>query len=225
VSPPYARAVVFDLDGTLIDSRRDIAEAANAMLREHGLAPLPEHEIAGYVGDGARLLVARAARVAPEDGSVDALLESFLRHYAAHPADHTRLMPFVEQVLDELSLLPLSICTNKPRLTTELVLGALGLEGRFQHIVAGGDLPAQKPDPAPLQRIAGELGLMPTELVMVGDGPQDVECARRAGARSVGVPGGILPRERLVLAQPDVLIESLRELPGIVRRWLQATSR
>lgn len=216
---PPPGAIVFDLDGTLIDSRRDIARAANAMLRQHALPELSEQEIASYVGDGARLLVTRATRRPTNDPSVDELVASFIDHYSRHPVDRTTLMPGAREALDALRHLPLALCTNKPRRTTDLVLAGLDLSRYFQVTVAGGELSAHKPDPLPLLHIAERLKVAPTCLVMVGDGPQDIESGRRAGARTVGVEGGILAHERLVASSPDVLLPSLFELPSLIANW------
>ncbi|HLV21815.1 MAG TPA: HAD-IA family hydrolase [Polyangiaceae bacterium] len=218
------RAVVFDLDGTLIDSRLDIAHAANAALVRAGRTALDPAEIATYVGDGARRLMQRAARVAADDPGLDRLLEDFLRAYEAAATPHTHRMPGAERALTALAHLPLAVCTNKPRRTTDIVLGELGLGPHFRAVVAGGDLPVHKPDPAVLRHTAALLGVEPAELVMVGDGPQDVECGRAVAARTVGVKGGIVPLERLVAAEPDVLLDSLAELPDWIERW-QAASR
>ena len=212
--------VVFDLDGTLIDSRQDIAEAANHALAAHGFAPLSVSEIASYVGDGARLLLSRAARIAPEARELDALLSTFLEYYAAHPTDHTLLLPGVHEALAQLGHLPLALCTNKPRSITDRVLANLRLPITFQVVVGGGDLSKSKPDPLPLLHIAERLGLATTELVMVGDGAQDIWCARAAGAHSVGVEGGMQGRDKLLAAEPDVLLQTLGELPAALQRWL-----
>ncbi len=214
-----AQAVVFDLDGTLIDSRADIAAAANHMLGVYGFQPLPPGTIAGYVGDGARLLVARCTKLSEDAPELDALLETFLDYYTDHPTDQTRFMPATLETLDALATLPLAVCTNKPRRTTDAVLAALGLSPRFQVVVAGGDFPQKKPEPEPLLHIAHRLALDPCSLVIVGDGPQDVECGRAVGARTVGVEGGIVPIQRLVNARPDELIPCLDELPALVARW------
>jgi phosphoglycolate phosphatase len=115
-------------------------------------------------------------------------------------------------------MLPLALCTNKPRITTEPVLAALGLDS-FRVVVAGGDLPEKKPHPAPLLHIAQALALAPRELVMVGDGAQDILAGRAAGARTVGVRGGIQAEARLLAAEPDVVIESLAELSALVAAW------
>src|SRR6188768_2050255 len=170
--------IVFDLDGTLIDSRLDIANSANHALGAHGFATLSSGEISTYVGDGARLLLARAARLEPSAPALDSLLSSFIAHYEAHPTDHTLLLPGAHEALTQLRHLPLALCTNKPRSISDRVLSNLRLPAHFQVIVGGGDLPKNKPDPLPLQHIARELGLSPTELVMVGDGAQDIACAK-----------------------------------------------
>jgi phosphoglycolate phosphatase len=213
------KVVVFDLDGTLVDSGEDIAQATNFALQRHGFSRLALPEVLSYVGDGARLLLARAARLDPEDPRLAGLLSTFLDHYAEHAVDHTRPLPGALEALDSLQDFTLAVCTNKPRRTTEIVLRALELERRFKTSIAGGDLPQSKPDPAPLHEIARRLEVTPDELVMVGDGPQDVECGRSAGARTVGVLGGIADAARLRAAEPDAIVSSLIELPALLRRW------
>ena len=216
---PSIRGLVFDLDGTLIDSVLDIAEAANHALGVSGYPARSVAEIRGYVGDGARVLLARAAELPVDDAELDPLLERFLDYYTAHPIAHTELLPCVRETLGALPPLPLALCTNKPRRTTDVVLAGLELANCFRVIVAGGDLPQKKPDPAPLRHIAKQLDVSPAELVMVGDGPQDIECARAAGTRSIGVENGIAQRERLLAARPDAMIPSLCALPELLRRW------
>jgi phosphoglycolate phosphatase len=212
--------IVFDLDGTLIDSRFDIAAAVNHALATHGLRTLSVPEIASYVGDGARQLLARAAQLDPEAAELESLLAAFLGYYAAHATDHTLLLPGASEALAELSHLPLALCTNKPRSITDAVLGNLRLGATFAVVVGGGDLPRAKPDPLPLQHIAEKLGLSPGQLVMVGDGAQDILCAKAAGARSVGVEGGMQARARLLEAGPDVVLQTLAELPALISHWL-----
>ena len=218
---PIRIGVVFDLDGTLIDSRADIAGAANHALGAHGFATLSVSEISSFVGDGARVLLERAARLLPNAPELEPLLESFLAYYAAHPTDHTLLIPGAHEALSELAHLPLALCTNKPRAITDAVLANLRLPATFGAIVAGGDVPKNKPDPMGLLRIAGELGLKPSELVMVGDGAQDILCAKAAGARSVGVEGGMQGAAALLATSPDVLLRSLSDLPSVIERWLE----
>lgn len=210
--------VIFDLDGTLIDSRLDIAAATNHMLRAGGRDELGVDEALRHVGNGARYLVAHVVGLVEDDPELGSWLSTFLEYYTAHATDHTRPMPDALRVLDELSAMPLALCTNKPRATTDATLRGLSLGGYFRVVVAGDDLPTRKPDPGPLLHIARKLDLPPRELVMVGDGPQDIDCGRAAGARTVGVEGGILPREDLVAAGPGAMVE-LAELPRLIQRW------
>lgn len=217
--------VLFDLDGTLVDSRRDIAEAANYALEQHGFARLPADELASYVGDGAPALLASAARLPLDDARTAALVHTFLDYYTVHPVDHTRPMPGVVEALDALRELPLGVCTNKARRTTLAVLRGLGLAPRFRAVVAGDDLPERKPHPAMVIEGARQLGVAPAELVMVGDGPQDVLSGKAAGAATIGVRGGILAFERLADAEPDLVIDSLARLPEALSRLARDTRR
>ena len=210
-------AVVFDLDGTLIDSRKDIVAAVRHTLASHELsAPEDDAVIVSFVGDGAHALLARCARLDEGDPRIDALLATFLDYYTAHACDHTVLMPGARQALRDLAGVPLALLTNKPRRTTEAVLAALNLTDTFSLIVADGDLHRRKPDPEPLLVIARTLAIHPRQLVMVGDAGQDIECGRRAGAHTVAVTGGMGHRERLLAAGPDVVIAKLSELPAVV---------
>jgi 2-phosphoglycolate phosphatase len=217
--------VVFDLDGTLVDSRRDIAEAANHALEKNGFSKLPHDELESYVGDGAPLLVSRAARLDVTDERVRVIVADFLDYYAQHPIDHTPLMPGALQALDELRSYVLGVCTNKPRRTSLAVIQGLQLEARFSGVVAGDDLPQRKPDPAPVVETARRMGVPVHEVIMVGDGPQDILSGRAAGAYTVGVRGGIQAFERLAAAAPDCMIDSLAELPAIVSQLARGTQR
>jgi phosphoglycolate phosphatase len=225
--PPVA--IAFDLDGTLVDSRGDIVAAANHALLATGRAPLPGALLVSFVGDGVRSLCARAAQLPETSDEVGVLVERFLDYYVEHPVDFTRWSPGAQEVLEvfaeEMPEVALGLCTNKPRVATEAVLVALGVRTRFRAIVAGGDLPEKKPAPGPLLHLAKVLRVAPEAVVMVGDGPQDVECARSAGARSVAIDSGFGSRERLVAARPDVMLRALSELPEVIQRWRDATRR
>jgi phosphoglycolate phosphatase len=210
--------IVFDLDGTLVDSGRDIVEAANHALEKAGLPRLPHAELESYVGDGAPLLMARAARIDVKDAKTQVMVADFLDYYAAHPIDHTDVMPGAIEALDALKSYVLGVCTNKPRRTSIAVLQGLRLEARFKGVVAGDDLPQRKPDPAMVHEAARKLGVPVGEVVMVGDGPQDVLAGRAAGALTVGVRGGIQALDRLLASEPDVLIDTLAELPAAISR-------
>jgi len=217
------RGVVFDLDGTLIDSGGDIVAAVNHALEVNDRRALPSSTVLRFVGDGARQLCARAAGLPEKHPDVEAILQTYLEYYLEHPADHTRWMPHARAVLDELRLYRLAIATNKPRKTTDAVLERLGVRSLFSAISAAGDLPEIKPSPRPILEIGKRLGMEASQMVVVGDGPQDIEAGRRAGCRTIGVQGGFLSPERLVASQPDVLIDSLAEVPAILRRWADAT--
>jgi phosphoglycolate phosphatase len=222
-------AIAFDLDGTLIDSRGDIVAAMNHALIKTGRQPLPGPVIVRFVGDGARALCARAAQLPEQSDEVTQLVDAFIDYYTAHPCDFTRWSPGVQETLEvlagEMPDIALGICTNKPRQTTDAVLAALGIRTRFRAIVAGGDLPEKKPAPGPLLHLCKLLRATPEAMVMVGDGPQDIECARRAGMRSVAVDSGFSSRDRLLSARPDVLLRSVAELPEVIARWRDATAR
>jgi 2-phosphoglycolate phosphatase len=217
------QAIAFDLDGTLIDSRGDIAAALNHALAEMGHKPLPEEQIARYVGDGARVLCSRASGLPEGHPDVQRILDAYLAYYVDHPVVLTRWMPSARETLELLRGYKLALVTNKPRRTTDAILGKLGVATLFAAITAEGDLTEKKPSPAPILWVADRLGMTPDQIVVVGDGPQDVESGRRAGCRTVGVLGGIPSRKRLEAVKPDVLIESLAELPHIMDRWSDAT--
>lgn len=226
VLPP--KAVVFDLDGTLIDSRGDIVAALNHALISTGSSPQPASKIVPLVGNGARSLCARAVNLPDNDPEVDELVRLFLDYYHAHPLDFTRWAPGALQALEDLSAMEgmlIGLCTNKHRSTTEAVLAGLGIADRFGAVVAGGDLPERKPDPEPLLLTAKLLDVDPRTVVMVGDGVQDVVCAKNAGAWSVAVESGFTPTDELMLATPNVAVKDLSLVAGIVQRWREPTTK
>ena len=176
------RAVLFDLDGTLIDSRADLATGVNLTRRDLGLAPLAPEVIAGFVGDGVRALLTRALPECPER------LEEALRlnhgHYCDHLLDETRLYPGALGALARLASAGwrLALVTNKPRAFTDLILAGLGVAPLLSAVVGGGEGPL-KPDPAPLFRALAACGAEPGPSWMVGDHCTDLEAGRRAGLR------------------------------------------
>jgi 2-phosphoglycolate phosphatase len=212
-------AIAFDLDGTLVDSRGDIAAACNHTLAWAGRAPLPESTVATFVGDGARALLARAFGLPRESSELDPLLAEWTRFYSAHPVDHTTWMPGAERALRELPArgVRLALVTNKSRVVTLAILDALGVASRFGAVYAGGDGPL-KPSPEPVARVSAALGLAPADLWVVGDAAQDIGAARAAGARAVGILGGFHPEARLRGAEPDAVyptIDALLDAMGI----------
>jgi phosphoglycolate phosphatase len=214
--PPRARAVLFDFDGTLIDSRGDIAAACNHALTTLGRAPLPEDVIAGFVGDGARMLLARALTLPPEDAHVEQAIPLFNAFYEAHPADHTTLLPGAREALDALAGRPVGLVTNKPRGPTLAALTALGVLSRFAVVRTGSDGPL-KPDPRALTAALELVGVAPADAWMVGDGDQDIRAGRAAGCFTVAVTGGFQASGRIAARGPDVVIDSLHALVPLIR--------
>jgi phosphoglycolate phosphatase len=209
-------AVVFDLDGTLIDSREDIAAACNHALAVLGRPPLPIGTIASFVGDGARLLLARALGLPSGAPEVDRALDAFRPYYEANPATHTRLMPGAREALDALGDRPLAICTNKPRGPTLAVLDAFGITSRFVAIRAGGDGPL-KPDPSAVTDVVRSMRSDPRRTWMVGDGEQDVRAGRGAGCVTIAIRGGFGSEDALDAAQPDMVLGTLHDLVSLVK--------
>ncbi len=224
--PP--KAVVFDLDGTLIDSRGDIVAAMNHALISTKRSPKPASTIVRLVGNGARSLCAQAALLPDDDPETDELVQYFLDYYSAHPLDFTRWSPGALQALEDLASMDdmlIGLCTNKHRSTTDAVLATLGITDRFHAVVAGGDLPERKPDPAPLHLASKLLGVDPRAVVMVGDGVQDIACAKNAGAWSIAVESGFTPADDLMMAHPNVAVKDLSLVAGIVQRWREPTTK
>jgi phosphoglycolate phosphatase len=179
------RLAVFDLDGTLIDSRRDIADATNALIVEYGGAPLSVDEVTAMVGEGAARLVRKALRAAGLHGVPPEALERFLELYTERLTVHTRPYAGIPEALATLrdGGWRLAVLTNKPQGATDAILEPLGLLPFFPLAVGGDTAVGRKPDPAGLQRIMKEMDAAPASTVMIGDSPIDHETASRAGTR------------------------------------------
>jgi phosphoglycolate phosphatase len=207
------RLVVFDLDGTLVDSVRDLASAVNAALHQlaPGTPPLPLPRIRGFIGDGARLLVARSLGAAGLAHSVEAALPVLLDAYRQRLLDTTQLYPGVRETLEHLRERRLAVLTNKPGDMSRTILTGLGIADRFFRILGGGDVPQHKPDPAGLAELMREAAAAPEQTVVVGDSAIDVRTGRALGTRTVGVTYGFAP-ESLLTEPPDALIDDMRRL-------------
>ena len=177
---------VFDLDGTLIDSRRDLSDAANALVQELGGRPLTVDEVAAMVGEGAAVLVQRALSAAGLDPLHPRALDRFLELYAARLTVHTRLYDGIVSALSALADegLALAVLTNKPQAHTEAILDRLDLARFFVHVVGGDTAAGRKPDPAGLLQIVERAGTAPPRSILIGDSPIDLATARRAGTRA-----------------------------------------
>jgi phosphoglycolate phosphatase len=191
---PYD-AVIFDLDGTLIDSAPDLHAAMNVVLTARGAEPLDLPTLRSFIGNGVPTLIRRsfAARNLPCEGDVHrAALDEFHAVYDAAPAALATAYPGVMRLLETLAArgVPLGLCTNKYGHGTALVLAAFGLTGRFGAVIGGDTLPVLKPDPAPLLLCAERLGVAPARVVYVGDSEVDAETAAAAGIRFALFTGG-----------------------------------
>ncbi len=211
------RLVVFDLDGTLIDASRDLADALNAALQRvaPGAPPLPLPEVRHMIGDGARVLVERGLARAGLGLAPEAVLPAFMEDYDRRLLRTTVLYPGVEDVLAALRPRTLAVLTNKPGGMSRRILAGLGVAGRFARIYGGDDLPAKKPDPVGVLRLLAETGTAAGDALLVGDSAVDVRTGRAAGVRTVGVTYGLNP-ESLRDEPPDVTLADLRELPGLL---------
>ena len=178
------RLVVFDLDGTLIDSRQDLADSANALIAERGGTPLPVDRVTAMVGEGAALLVRRALSAAGLDPDVDTALPRFLELYDERLLVHTALYPGTREMLDAIrAKATLAVLTNKPQHHTERVLDGLQLSSYFHSIVGGDTRFGRKPDPAGLRHVISTAGSDAASTVLVGDSAIDLRTARAAGVR------------------------------------------
>ncbi|MGA3292894.1 MAG: HAD-IA family hydrolase [Candidatus Acidiferrales bacterium] len=207
------RAVIFDLDGTLIDSKVDLALSVNAMRRHMGRATLADETIFGYVGDGAPALVRRALGEGASDGEVEKGLAYFLSYYREHMLDNTVVYPGVREGLELLKDRALAVLTNKPVRFSQAILEGLRLASYFRHVYGGNSFATKKPDPMGANVLLREFGTAPREAMIVGDSDVDVRTARNAGTWACGVSYGF-GFDGLRVHPPDLMLDNLAELPS-----------
>ena len=210
--------VAFDLDGTLVDSRADLAAATNHVRRSFDLAPLDPSTVYGLVGDGARVLVERALG-SERAAHVDEGVRRFLAFYREHLLDETRPYPGIESALRTLHArrVFLSVLTNKPEDLSRAILDGLGLTRWLASLIGGDSLPTRKPDPAGVRVLLERSGTRAADFLLVGDSPVDFETAAQAGVAFCGVTWGLVP-ERLRACGPSVLIDEAAALIPLVER-------
>ena len=228
------RLLVFDLDGTLIDSRQDLTNSVNAMLAHYGKMTLSGDIVASYIGDGAGVLVRRALAHAHviadepdphEDEFVEEALEYFIAYYKVHKLDFTTVYPGVMESLDAIRrmhpVLPMAVLTNKPVHPSRAICGQLGLEPYFFSNYGGNSFSSKKPDPEGLLTLIAEGSaiagrpIAARETVMIGDSHVDVATARACGAVSLGCMFGLSP-ESLKAARPDLSVDHASEWPRVL---------
>lgn len=208
--------VVFDLDGTLIDSRGDIAAAANAALADLGLPPWPDETIESMVGEGARLLVERAVAGRLPQGRLDEVYRRYAAHYHAHRVARTRVYPGAREALAALPPAKRIVATNKPGPLARLILEDLGLRPLLDDVLGDGDVPRRKPDPAMLNEAMRRAGVPAERTVYIGDGPIDLRTAGEAGVPLILVDWGFR-KEEVREARPAFRAASFEEILAIVR--------
>ncbi|HZQ95784.1 MAG TPA: HAD-IA family hydrolase [Candidatus Sulfotelmatobacter sp.] len=219
--PHSVKLVIFDLDGTLIDSRLDLVHSVNAALRHIGRPELPDHVIASYVGDGAPILIQRAlGGEVIDDTVVRQGLEFFLSYYREHKLDHTTVYEGINEALRAIqgsgNGVPrkLAVLTNKPVIPSRAIVEALGLKPYFSQVYGGNSFETKKPDPEGALRLLAESGVRPEQGAIVGDSHTDIETGHNAGLWTVGVTYGFAP-QTLMDARPDVMVDTPAEIAAV----------
>jgi phosphoglycolate phosphatase len=208
-------ALIFDLDGTLIDSKQDLIHSVNAMLHELGRGELAEETISGYIGHGAPQLVARALGDGCTEEERQRALQFFLGYYELHKMDTTCAYPGVAETLEKLASMPMAVLTNKPVRISVRILDAMGLAKYFRAIYGGNSFETKKPDPLGARTILRELGAEPRETLLVGDSEVDVQTARNAGTLAAAVNYGFGVHDRGAYPA-DIYFDGLSELATLL---------
>ncbi len=209
--------VIFDLDGTLIDSKLDLANSVNAMCRHLGMTPLSNERVYSYVGNGAPVLVRRVLGPQAAEEEVQEALEYFIEYYREHCLENTRFYPGVLESLLRLrdAGVAMAILTNKPVKISKTIIEGLRAAGYFHELYGGNSFPHKKPHPIGVQTLMEECGVTREHTLMVGDSSVDIQTARNAQVRSCGVTYGFQP-ETLVDPAPDLVVDHMEEMAAWV---------
>jgi phosphoglycolate phosphatase len=213
--PHRMKLIIFDLDGTLIDSRLDLVHSVNATLRNFERPELPDEVVASYVGDGAPMLVRRALGDPSDEQLLKKALGFFLSYYREHKLDHTTAYEGVPQALEQIQSngdgRKMAVLSNKPVNPSRAIVEALGLADFFVQIYGGNSFETKKPDPLGVNTLLKETSIAPDHALIVGDSSIDVLTGRNAGIATCGVTYGFAPHS-LCEVPPDVIVNSPQEL-------------
>ncbi|HEX4167480.1 MAG TPA: HAD hydrolase-like protein [Bryobacteraceae bacterium] len=210
--------LIFDLDGTLIDSSEDLAISTNAARARFGLPPLSQEIVNSYVGNGAAVLVRKAMGPDASEASVAEALAYFLKFYRAHALEHTRLYGGMREAVTQLAQEhQLAVLTNKPQKISFDILASLKLETCFLCVIGGDTLAVKKPDPLGIVTLMEHAGAGADRTLMVGDSSVDISTARNASVRSCGVLWGFQP-ETFEMMAPDFLVDKPGELVRLIQK-------
>ena len=214
------KLLIFDLDGTLVDSRLDLSNSINAMLRHFGKPLLPNEVIASYIGDGAPMLVRRSLGDPDDEAYVQQALQFFLLYYREHKLDNTYVYAGIQESLDAIrasrngDAVKMAVLSNKPVIPSRAIVDALGLSDYFFQVYGGNSFHTKKPDPTGVQALLDEAGMRPEQAVIIGDSDIDVLTARNSGIYSLGVNYGFAPHT-FVDAAPDMVVDRPEELAEV----------
>jgi phosphoglycolate phosphatase len=211
--------VIFDLDGTLIDSKKDIVNAVNSTRAHLNLQPLSNDTVASYIGNGAPVLIRRVLGQEATEDQVKEALEFFIEYYRDHALDYTRLYQGVESALARLQSagVALAVLTNKPVRISRMIVEGLGIGIRFGQVYGGNSFDFKKPNPIGIERLMEEFGAARDRTMMVGDSCVDILTARNAQVKSCGVTYGFQP-DTLHEPEPDLLVDRMEDLADWVLR-------
>jgi phosphoglycolate phosphatase len=212
---PEIDLLIFDLDGTLVDTRQDLTNSVNYARERFGLDPLGLNEVMSHVGDGARNLIKRSLPGAAGD-AVDEAMTLFRGHYRDHLLDFSIFYPNARDVLRHFQQKKLAVVSNKPEEFTKKILRGLQVDTLFQEILGGDSVSTMKPDPAPILHILESVKTKPAQAVIVGDSPSDIEAGRAAGVLTCAATYGYRHKELLLEAKPDFIVDDLAELQQIL---------
>jgi phosphoglycolate phosphatase len=213
------RLAIFDLDGTLIDSKKDLVMSVNAALAHMGMDALDDEVISSYVGNGAPVLIERALGESFTPDTHARALQYFLEYYKDHKLDYTRFYPGVEDSLRRIHAagIRMAILTNKPVGASIAIIEGLGASALFEQIYGGNSFPDKKPHPVGIETLMAELGAPKEHTLMVGDSRVDIETARNAGVGCVGVRFGF-QHDTFDISPPDVIVDRMEDLADLIER-------